>query len=128
MKIARFLKRNLVAVAALGILLGAAAFSTKPANQKLAGQYTFEFQGQYIAGEVQNLSNWKYIGMDQAQCSNDDVKACRIFAASADVDISGPSPVLNASTVSVTEFGSAPNIHVSGISGSALPTYSNKLN
>ncbi len=128
MAIANFLKRNLVAIAALGILLGATAFSTTPANQKTAGRYTFEFQGQYLAGEVQTLSNWQYIGMDQAQCSNDEVKACRIFAEAADVDLSGLSPVLNSNTVSVTELGSAPNIRVSGISGSALPTYSNKLN
>jgi hypothetical protein len=117
---------------AMGLVLAMAtsAFKEGPKDKNGFDLFTFKYNppenqtNPYAPEFVQDESNWEYT-TDDSHCSNDDVKACRIFVPAEFVN---PDNSLN-SSIDIVADGSSTQAYVESTEAGSGDTFvSNKLN
>lgn len=125
------MKKRIFGITAIVAALVLATFALPPKKVKQVDMYVFEFDGTtsggYAEGNVEDESNvhWKYVGKNQALCSDDDIRACRVSVTSAYVDNPTTPTALSGITISADE-SSTGIAYVSGITNSTVNRFSNK--
>lgn len=114
----------------LGLAVATSGFREVVKDSNGFDLFTFEYNppenvtNPYAPEYVQDEDNWQYT-TDNTHCSNDDVKACRIFVTSGFVN---PDNSLN-SSINIMVGGSSTQAYVQSTAVGSGDTYvSNKLN
>lgn len=112
------------------VLLAVVSFAfTDDTTKATTTMYVFEYDptasGGYLKADVEDISpsNWKFVGLDEDLCSDNDGKACRIAVSSAFVDDPGNPTALQGVTISASQSGTT--AHVNAVSGTGN-IYSNE--
>ena len=87
------MKKYLIALVAVVAAFGAMSFNT---NSKTDDMYVFEFDASnsYSEANVENQSNWTFVGVEQSLCNGVQGKACRLAVEETYVDNPSSTPTL----------------------------------
>lgn len=115
-------KSNIMSASALflGILLAVATSAFTPIHKNAKGftMYTFFYSGpDYSVSNVEDQANWTYTS-NNTLCDDVNDKACRLQATDSYVDLSGATPVLDATIAINASTGGTGKAFVSSIADS----------
>lgn len=106
------MKKYLLSMTAIVLAVVLFAFTKPVEKANLVDMYVFEFDGTtangYSEANVEDESNahWKYVGLNQSLCANDDTRACRVAVTSAYVNNPTTPTALSGITIDADESSS----------------------
>lgn len=113
------------------VLLAVVSFAfTEDTTKATTTMYVFRYDptatNGYLKENVEDISpsNWKFVGLDEELCSNDNGKACRIAVSAEYVDDPLEPTALQGVTITASQSGT--DAHVTAVSGTGNQ-YSNQL-